>query len=223
MEKKRERIINGILFIILILTIFAILYLTKSDVLKPKEVVIPEVIPNSGYKVVEIEKLEKKLNKLSFVNKKQDFYNKSSNININTTIVSGKVNISIKIKKKKRTYKIEEIDNAKAIHTNVYNNTHISYILTEDGKVYRVEDNLSEVKKTEDYKGTAVDLGLTNVVKIAVDKRLKFKMNSELKKIVPCVYIVTDNNRVFTDETFIEGEKIVELVEKPIENASQSN
>ena len=223
MEKKRGRIINAILFIVFILTILAILYLTKSDVLKPKEIVIPEVIPNSGYKVIEVEKLEKKLNKLSFVNKKQDFYNKSSKININTSVTAGKLNVLIKIGKVKKTYTVDELEKIICVHTNVYDNKHISYILTEDGKVYKIEDDLSIVKKTDDYKGEAVDLGLTNVVKIAVDKKLKFKINSELKTIIPSVYIKTDDNRVFTDEVFISEEKIVELVEKPIENASQNN
>ncbi len=225
MEKKRGRIINAILFIVFILTILAILYLTKSDVLKPKEIVIPEVIPNSGYKVIEVEELEKKLNKLSFVNKKQDFYNKSSKININTSVTAGKLNVLIKIGKVKKTYTVDELEKIICVHTNVYDNKHISYILTEDGKVYKIEDDLSIVKKTDDYKGEAVDLGLTNVVKIAVDKKLKFKINSELKTIIPSVYIKTDDNRVFTNEVFFPEEKIVELVEKPIENenASQNN
>lgn len=226
MKKKRDRIINAILFVLLILSIGIILYLTKSDVLKPKEEVIPEVKPNSGFEVFEVENLQSKINKLSFVNKKQDFYNKSTKVNVNTNITSGKVTITIKFDKIKKSYVIDNIDNAICVHTNVSNTTHTTYILTEDEKVYKVEDDLPTVKTTDNYKGEAVDLGLVNVIKIAVDKTLKFKINSELKKVVPCVYIKTDDDRVFTDEAIIEGKQIVELVEKKKEineNASNNN
>ena len=123
MEKKRNRLINAILFVILIISIGVILYLVKSDVLKPKEEVIEEVIPNSGYSVVEIEDLENKMKKLSFINKKQDFYNKSSIVSINTSITSGKVSVTIKVRNKKRTYEEEPKEEI----SNDYNN----YIKTQ--------------------------------------------------------------------------------------------
>ena len=227
MDKKRNKLINAILFVILIITIGIIIFLAKSDVLKPKDKEPEVIIPNSGYKTFEVEGLETKLKKLSFSNKKQDFYNKSSKINVNTNIKSGKVSITIKYDNVKRTYEVDKIENAVGVHTNAANYKHITYIVTEDGKVYKIEDDLNTVKETENYKGEAVDLGLTNVVKIAIDKSLKFKINSELTAITPCVYIKTDDDRYFTDESIYEGEKIVELIEKKVEetneNASENN
>ncbi len=227
MKKKRERIINAILFVILILSIGAILYLTKSDILKPKEEVPEVVIPNSGFPVIKIDDLQNKFNKLTFINKKQDFYNKSSIVNVNSSITAGKVSITIKVRNAKRTYEVDGIENAICIHTMVLNTSHVTYILTEDGKVYKIDDNLPTVEKTDGYKGEAKDLGLINVVKIAVDKKLKFKLNDILDQIVPCVYIISDDGRMFTEEKFKEGASIVELVENKKEvkkeNASQSN
>ena len=227
MKKKRERIINAILFVILILSIGCILYLTKSDFLKPKEVVEEKVIPNSGFAVFKIDDLQAKINKLSFINKKQDFYNKSSIVSVNSSISLGKVSITIKVRNKKRTYDVDGIDNAQCIHTMVSNTSHITYILTKDGKVYKIEDDLPTVEKTDGYKGKAKDLGLVNIVKIAVDKKLKFKLNDKLDNIVPHVYAISDDGRIFTDESFKEGASIVEVVEKKKEikkeNASQSN
>ena len=223
MNKKKDRIINAILFVVLILTIGIILFLTKSNVFKPKEEVPEVVIPNSGYEVFKVENLTNKMNKLSYSNKKQDFYNKSSKINVNTSISAGKVTVTLKIKGKKVVYDVDNIGKAIGVHTNAYGTTHYTYILTEEGKVYKIEDDLNVAKNTENYKGTAVDLGLTNVVKIAIDKNLKFKINNELKEIVPCVYVKTDDNRYFTDEKIIEGKNIVELEEKVIENTSQTN
>ena len=179
-------------------------------------------LSSSSSDVVEIEDLGTKIKKLSFINKKQDFYNKSSIVSINTSITSGKVSVTIKIRKAKRTYEVEGITNAIGIHTNAYDTLHITYILTEDGKVYKLEDDLHNVETTEGYKGEAHDLGLVNVVKIAVSKKLKFKLNNNLEKIVPCVYIITDDDRIFTDESFIEGKTIVELVEKKKENTNEN-
>jgi len=222
----REKIIDAILICVWILTVSVILFLTKSNIFKEKEETIEEVKINDGYQIYEVENLEKKFNKLSFVNKKQDFYNKTTKYTINTNITSGKVNVSIKFDDIKRVYEIDNISNAKSIHTNVDttgDGVHITYILTEDKKVYKVEDNLKEVKEKEDYKGNAEDLGLTNVDSIAIDKNLKFKINDGLETIVPCVYIKTDDGRYFTDEKIIEGKNIVELVEKKTEVIENNN
>lgn len=216
MEKKRNRIINAILFVTLVLTIGIILYLTKSNFLKPKDVIVEEEKIND-FKIFEVEELDSKLNKLSFSNKKQDFYNKKDNINVNVTISSGVVSVSIKIDKIKVSYKIEEIKDAICIHSNVYKNHHITYILTGSGKVYKIDDDLNEVKNTEYYNGKAIDLKIMNATSIAIDKNLKFKINKDLDNIVPCVYIKTNDNRIFTDEKIIDNENIVELIEK--ENA----
>ena len=151
------------------------------------------------------------------------------NSKVTYTIIDfgGKVSITIKVRNAKRTYEVDGIENAICIHTMVLNTSHVTYILTEDGKVYKIDDNLPTVEKTDGYKGEAKDLGLINVVKIAVDKKLKFKLNDKLDQIVPCVYIVSDDGRMFTDEKFKEGASIVELVENKKEvkkeNASQSN
>ena len=133
------------------------------------------------------------------------------------------INVSIKNDKIKVKYEVEGIEKAISIATNVNKGLHISYILTEDGKVYRLEDDLNTL--TSDYKGSAVDLGLTNVVKIGIDKNLKFKINSESETVLPCVYVKTDDDRIFTDEVILEGEKVVELIEKKeelVENTSES-
>ena len=220
LSKKNDRLVNAILFVILILTIGIILFLTKSNVFHKNDNKEEEVvkIPNSGYEVYEVEDLNNKIGKLSFTNKKQDFYNKSSKYTINTIITSGHVKITIKIDSTKVEYEVENVENATSVATNVYKNTHVTYILTKDGIVYKVQDDLDKIKDIKDYKGSANPLGLTNIVKMAIDKNLKFKVNSELKDVVPCVYV----NRVFTDESIIEGKSIVELVEKEVKNENAS-
>lgn len=223
---KKDKIINLILIFVFILTIGVILFLTKSKAFNNNTTPTEEEVKiNEGFKKVEVKDLKNRLNALNFASKKQDYYNRTTIATINTIIADGKVTISIKSGSKKVAYSAMNIDNAISVLTNVNikdGGTHITYILTEDGKVFKIEDNIKEVKETTDYVGTPKDLGLTNITAIAMDKNLKFKLGSE-EVIEPCVYMKSDDGRYFTDEKMSGTEEVVELVEVEAKEETKEN
>ena len=83
-------------------------------------------------------------------------------------------------------------------------------------KLNEIEKDITENKAIrlviddKDYVFRLSDL------KIGIDKTLKFKINSESETIVPCVYVKTDDDRIFTDEAIIEGQKVLELTPKKV-------
>ena len=230
MSSKKDKTINILLIVVYIITLAAIIVLVKTNVFTKdtsNEIVEP-VIPNSGFEKVEIKDLETKMKKFSFVNKKQDYIKENTITTLNSNISSGKVTISVKIRDQKKEYVVPEIEDAKSIGSYLVlegSGTHISYILTESGKVYKLVDSLSDIKGTENYVGTPKDLGLTNVVSIAIEHNMKNSLLEDKTKVQPFVYIKTDDNRYFTDEALLEGKEVVELVEQKEEvkeNASES-
>ncbi len=224
-NKKRNKIINAILIVVYVLTIGIILFLTKSNIFNDNE---PEeetpVTPNSTFEKVSIKDLETKLNKLSFVNKKQDYVKDNSFITLTSNIEDGKVVITLKMKANKREYTVPEIEDAKCIGSYLIlegSGTHVSYVLTESGKVYIIEDDLKTANEDEKYVGKAVDLGLTDITSIAVNHKLNFSLLEDKTKVKPFVYAKMEDGRVFSDEDFIEGKEIVELVEEKQEEVKE--
>ena len=227
MNKKREKIINLILVFVFILSIGVILFLTKSKVFNknggsaPKE---EEIKINEGFEKVEVKDLENRLNALNFAYKKQDYYNKTTSATINTIIADGKVSVTMKCCSIKRAYSVMNVENAISVLTNVNvldGGTHVTYILTEDGKVFKIIDKIKEVKEDENYIGTAKDLGLTHITSMATDKNLKFKLGNELGSDIN-VYMKSDDGRYFTDEKFNNNEEVVELIEIPMDSENTS-
>ena len=222
---KKDKIINLILIFVFILTLGVILFLTKSKTFNKETTQANEEVKiNEGFKKVEIKDLKNRLNALNFAFKKQDYYNKTTIATVNAIIADGKVSITIKSGANKRAYSVMDIDNAVSVLTNVNikdGGTHITYILTEDGRVFKIEDKIKEVKESADYVGKANDLGLTNITAMAIDKNLKFKLGSE-EAVEPCVYMKSDDGRYFTDEKIISNEEVVELVEKEVETKEET-
>ena len=215
MSGKKDKLINILLVVAYVITLAIIIFLTKSNVFnKNNDEDAVEVIPNSGFEKFEVKDLETQMKKLTFVNKKQDYIQGS--VTLNSSISSGKVTISIKSKTSKKEYVVPEIEDAKSIGSYIITTpdvTHISYILTESGKVYKIVDDIKTVNETDNYVGTPNDLGLTNVDSIAVDHKLKNTLLEDKTAVKPFVYIKTDDSRYFTDEELIAGKDIVELIE----------
>ena len=86
------------------------------------------------------------------------------------------------------------------------------YILTADGSVYKIIDEMDKVKSNKEYKRTLKNIGIKNAIQIAVTDN--FSLNDNAFVISPTIYIKTSDNQTFTDESLLDNEAIVEVNEK---------
>ena len=71
---------------------------------------------------------------------------------------------------------------------------------------------MDKVKSNKEYKGTLKNIGIKNAIQIAVTDN--FSLNDNAFVISPTVYIKTSDNQTFTDESLLDNEAIVEVIEK---------
>ena len=171
-------------------------------------------IVSNNFPVVKINKLSEKLSKLNFDNKTEATNDDGDGVaDIVAHINNGGVVVNI-LNGENTSYVVDGINNAVSLGVGLSvqgNGTLVTYILTGNGKVFKIEDDLNNVK--ENYKGTAIDLEVTDATAIAVVDN-NFNLDDEAQTTLPTVYIKTKDGRVLTDETSLTStSKIVEVVE----------
>ena len=71
---------------------------------------------------------------------------------------------------------------------------------------------MDKVKSNKEYKGTLQNMGIKSAIQIAVTDN--FSLNDNAFVISPTIYIKTSDNQTFTDESLLDNEAIVEVIEK---------
>lgn len=86
------------------------------------------------------------------------------------------------------------------------------YILTADGSVYKISDEVDKVSSNKGYTGVLKNIGIKNATQIAVSDN--FSLDDNALTSTPTVYIKTSDNKIFTDEKLLDNETLVEVIEK---------
>lgn len=178
----------------------------------------PNEIDNSNknlnnYKEVKIENLNSKLSKLDFNSKTISTSGVSDEVPFSINIVSNK-EIKITHNYANISYNLY-IENAISVGSGFSvqgNGSAVFYVLTADGSVYMIEDDMSKVKTTASYVGNAVNIGVKGATQIAVTD--DFSLDDDALAANPTVYIKTSDNKILTDENLLDNENIVSVVEK---------
>jgi len=194
---------------------------TKNDNsnIKKNENII-DIVEDNNYKKVEISNLSSKLSNLSFDNRTFDSASEIGFVSTNINIDFGVVSISTIIEEEEnnilRSYTVDGINDAVSVGAGVSvqgSGSVVFYILTASNKVYSIIDNLEEVKLNNDYIGLAKDMGVVNAEQIAVVYE-NFNLSDNANTTKPTVYIKTTNGKILTNEDLLEGNEIVEVIEK---------
>jgi len=177
-------------------------------------------LDDTNYKKVEISNLSSKLSNLSFENRTFDSASEVDFVSTNINIDFGIVNVSTIIEEEDnnivRSYTVDGINDAVSVGAGVSvqgSGSVVFYILTASNKVYSIIDNIEDVKLNNDYIGLAKDMGVVNAEKIAVVYE-DFNLSDNANITKPTVYIKTTNGKILTNENLLEGNEIVEVVEK---------
>ncbi|MBR4178213.1 MAG: hypothetical protein IKR57_02550 [Bacilli bacterium] len=175
----------------------------------------------NNFDKVAVTDLNNKLSKLDFNNKTTSHSSEDEWLVLDAKIADGKVEIKINItegeeEKIERVYTVEDINNAVSVGSGISvqgSGFADFYILTEDGKVYRIEDEISEVKKDVNYTGLPKNMLINNAVSIAVVDS-SFNLADNAETTIPTVYIKTNDGRIFTNEPINEQQGLIEVIEK---------
>lgn len=167
----------------------------------------------NNYKQVEISELSNKLKKLDFTSKRTATAGVADEKPFSISIVSDK-EIKITHNYAGLSYNLA-IENAISVGAGFgaqgSGEAHF-YILTADGSVYKIMDEMDKVQSNKEYKGTLKNIGIKNATQITVTDN--FSLNDNAFVISPSVYIKTSDNQIFTDESLLDNEAIVEVIEK---------
>lgn len=209
---KKDKVLTILLVFLYLVSVGIILYVTP--VYDEENYIVKE----NDYTVVEVKNLADKISNLDFKNKTRDDYKLDGVGSVKTNIFNGKVTVTLTINGKTYKYIVGSVLNVVSTRSNISKDgKHVTYMLTGEGKVFRIEDDLKEVIETENYKGTAKDMGIINVLAISINQGDKFSLDGRNKEedIKPSVYILASENRLFTDEKLSEKQNgIVEIVLK---------
>ncbi|MDY6071410.1 MAG: hypothetical protein SPI44_00805 [Bacilli bacterium] len=167
----------------------------------------------NNYKQVKILELSNKLKKLDFTSKRTATAGVDDENPFSISIVSDK-EIKITHNYAGVSYNLE-LENAISVGAGFGaqgSGEANFYILTADGSVYKIIDEMDKVKSNKEYKGTLKNIGIKNAIQIAVTDN--FSLNDNAFVISPTIYIKTSDNQTFTDESLLDNEAIVEVIEK---------
>lgn len=217
---KKDKIKTIVLFVVYLITVGVILYV--RPIYNEENYIKRE----NDYTIVEVRNLDKKIENLNFDNKTRDDYKLDGVGTVKTNIFNGKVTVTMTIDGKIVKYIVSSIPNVITTRSNISSDgICVTYILTSEGKIYKLEDNMKEAAaSTEEYNGTPKDMGIINVSAIAINQGDTFSLDGRKKSedIKPSVYIKASENRLFTDEKLSETQKgIIEIVLKDETNAKK--
>lgn len=167
----------------------------------------------NNYKEVKINSLTSKLSKLDFTNKTTAIAGVDDELPFSISIISNKeVKVTHNYANLSYTLPMENAISVGAGFSVEGPGFAVFYILTSNGSIYRVEDNMENVRTNSSYKGTALDMGVKEATQICVTDNIS--LNDESLTASPNVYIKTSDNKVLTDERLLDSEKIVSVIEK---------
>ena len=175
------------------------------------EVVEAKVNLDYNHETVKVPNLEKKLSKLDFKNTTNDVYSsKKSEPKLEVNVEQGYVAVLYTLKSGVEGYEVPNMTNAvsaKVTYSSQGKGAAVTYILTEDGKVFKLYDNFAELDKA----GKLVQLNVKDAKSIAVGN-MTLKDNAYVS--YPTVIIKTIDNKVLTDDTNLsDGKSLVEVID----------
>ena len=177
-------------------------------------------VTKNNFDVVKVDNLNTKISSLNFDNKTSDEIVEEDFLTVKANINDGKVTVNLNITEGgstiERSYTVSSITDAKGVGTGISvegNGFAVIYILTNSGKVYRIEDEIGEVKTNANYLGTAKDMLIEEAVEMTTVNEL-FSLRDNAETITPTVYIKTKDGRFFTDEPINDQQGLIEVVEK---------
>lgn len=177
---------------------------------------------NLKTEVFNVNDLLERLNYVGFDNQVYSAVSEDNYIDIEAMINEGIVSVKIKVSDAEnsyeRSYNLDSITDVVSIGTAYEKEGKVlTYFMTKSGKVYKVEDVLSNVESNKNYVGQAKDLGVKRATGIHVATS-GFALNDNVLSEHPAVYIKTSDNRIYTDESFKNDgsvqEGLVEVKEK---------
>ena len=181
------------------------------------------VTVENDFEKVEVSNLNTKLSSLDFSLKTKSESNEEEWLTLTSEIVDGKVTNTITINEGgesvetiTRSYTVEDVENAISVGTgiSVQGNGYADfYILTSNGEVYHIEDEIGEVKATSNYIGMAKNMNIKQAASIAVVDQ-SFNLSDTAETTTPTVYIKTNDGRIFTDEPIKFQDELIEVIEK---------
>lgn len=171
----------------------------------------------NDYKEVKINNLNTKISKLDFSNK-----------TISTSGVDDEVPFSISISPNKEvkithsyanlSYSVN-IENAISVGSGFSvqgSGSAVFYILTSDGSVYKIEDDMNNVNSNKSYTGVPKNIGVKGATQMTVTDN--FSLDDDAVTSSPTVYIKTSDNKLLTDENLLVSDEIVSVVEANLNN-----
>lgn len=227
-KNKKNNLLLVIIIIVLVLETSYLIYdktirrkntQVDNSQIKVNDNITPGNFSDSinNYKEVKINNLNIKISNLNFNNK-----------TISTSGVDDEPPFSISISSNKEikinhsyanlSY-IVNIENAISVGSgfNVQGSgSAVFYILTSDGFVYKIEDDMNDVNSNKSYIGTPKNIGVKGATQIAVSDN--FSLDDEVITSNPAVYIKTSDNKLLTDENLLVGEEIVSVVDANLNN-----
>ena len=190
-------------------------YLTDDSNLTGKnslvEVVEAKQVINYNHETVKVSNLDSKLSKLDFNNRNESFFKlKEEKVELTARCTQGYVSVYYNYGSIKEGYEVYHMSNAvtaKITYSAQGNGAAVTYILTNDGKVFKIFDDFSDPKNF----GRTVELNVKNAKSIAVGN-MTLKDNAYAS--YPTVVIKTDDNKVLTDDPNLATDKsLVEVVD----------
>lgn len=177
-------------------------------------------VTKNNFDVVKVDNLNTKISSLNFDNKTSDEIVEEDFLTVKANINDGKVTVNLNITEGgstiERSYTVSSITDAKGVRTGISvegNGFAVIYILTNSGKVYRIEDEIGEVKTNANYLGTAKDMLIEEAVEMTAVSE-SFSLRDNVERVTPTVYIKTKDGRFFTDEPINDQQGLIEVVEK---------
>ena len=221
-ENKSYTLVITLLSVIIILLVSLLVYV--MFIRKPEEKVplnpnnenteVKENNPTNNYPIVKIKDLNTKLSNLDFTNKTTARSGDSEEMPFSISFNGNKVTVNFESYNK--TYSLD-VDSPISVGAGLSiqgSGSATFYILTSNGKVYEIEDSMSNVENNSNYVGKLVDMGISNASSIAVVDR-NFNLSENAQTTLPTVYIRTTDGKVFTDEIgLLNGSKLVEVTEE---------
>lgn len=184
----------------------------KKENNTPKENEPTQEVVNN-FKQAGVSNLSNKLSKLDFTTKKIATAGVDDEIPFSISIVSDK-EIKITHNYAGLSYSLY-IENAISVGAGLNvegSGEAVFYVLTADGSVYNIVDDIGKVKSNNAYTGTLKNIGIKNATQIAVSD--SFSLNDDAVTTLPNVYIKTSDSKIYTSEKLLDNESIVQVIEK---------
>ena len=224
-SKKNNKIIIVLVAVVILIGIIIGIFLITNKKPEQKPVVVEEkIIPEKyEYSKYKVDYLNTKMSKLDFSNIENDKATNSGFTTYSIEIDLNKVKVTIELNEEKyikRTYTIDSIK--KPISVGIEGSVEgkgllVAYILDSGGQVYKITDDIGEVRKDEKFTGKAVKLNVNTAESISVP-HTKLSLQDNPTYVRPRIYIKTKDGKILTDEVLFKDQQgIIEVVSSGLE------